>query len=44
MAAEVSAGHSGPNAVGRVPAGVAGRGGPAPVLLGGSAQGRLLPI
>ncbi|MCY3953682.1 MAG: phospholipase D-like domain-containing protein [bacterium] len=43
MAAEVSAGRSGPRAVGRVPAGVAGRGGPVPVLLDGSAEGRLLP-
>ena len=43
MAAEPSAGHSGPQAVGPVPAGVAGRGGPAPVLLDGSAEGRLLP-
>ena len=43
MAAEVSAGHSGPHAVGPVPTGVAGRGGPTPVLLDGSAEGRLLP-
>ena len=43
MAAEASAGRSGPRAVGPVPAGVAGRGGPAPVLLDGSAEGRLLP-
>ena len=43
MAAEVSAGHSGPPAVGPVRAGVAGRGGPSPVLLDGSAEGRLLP-
>ncbi len=43
MVAEPSAGHLGPPAVSRVPAGVAGRGGPAPVLLDGSAEGRLLP-
>ena len=43
MAAEPSAGYSGPHAVGPVPAGVAGRGGPKPVLLDGSAEGRLLP-
>ena len=43
MAAEPSAGHSGPHAVGPVPAGVAGRGGATPVLLDGSDEGRLLP-
>ncbi len=43
MAAEASAGHSGPHAVGPVPAGEAGRGGATPVLLDGSAEGRLLP-
>ncbi len=43
MAAEPSAGRSGPRAVGPVAAGVAGRGGPTPVLLDGSAEGRLLP-
>lgn len=43
MAAEPSAGRSGPPAVGPVQAGVAGRGGPTPVLLDGSAEGRLLP-
>ena len=43
MAAEPSAGRSGPPAVRPVPTGVAGRGGPAPVSVDGSAEGRLLP-
>ena len=43
MAAEPSAGRSSPPAVGPVRAGVAGRGGAAPVLLDGSVEGRLLP-
>ena len=43
MVAEASAGHLGPPAVRPVPAGVPGRGGAAPVLLDGSAEGRLLP-
>jgi len=42
VAAEPSAAYSSQHAVGQVPAGVAGRGGPAPVLLDGSAEGRLL--
>ena len=43
MAAAPSAGDSGPPAVGRVPAAVPGGGGATPVLLDGSAEGRLLP-
>ena len=43
MAAEPSPGDSSPSAACPVPAGVAGRGGAAPVLLDGSAEGRLLP-
>ena len=43
MVAEPSAGRSGPPAVGPVRAGAPGRGGPTPVLLDGSVEGRLPP-